>query len=72
MVVVANYTYGSSFTNCPLHHEGEKAFRSTKRAIDCPLGTNKYSHRHDHVNFSHPRVSILVVELDILEDIYVQ
>ncbi len=30
VVAVANYTSGSSFTNCFLHLEGEKVFGSTK------------------------------------------
>jgi hypothetical protein len=38
---VANYTFGSFFTNCLPHLKGEKVFASTKWLVDCPLGVNK-------------------------------
>jgi hypothetical protein len=31
---VANYTFGSFFTNCPPHLEGEKVFGFAKRHVD--------------------------------------
>jgi hypothetical protein len=37
VVVMANYTFRSSFTNRLPHLEGEKVYESTKRPIDYPL-----------------------------------
>ena len=36
---------------------GEEVFGSMKRKTDLPLGAEEESHRHDKVNFSHPRGS---------------
>jgi hypothetical protein len=71
-VVVANFTFGSSFTNCLPHLEGEEVFGFTKKPIDYPLGINKDSHLPNFVNFFHPRVVILAPKLDIVEDVHVQ
>jgi hypothetical protein len=69
---VANYTFGSFFTNCLPQLEGEKVFGFIKRPIDYPLGVDKDSHCPNRVNFFHPWVSILAIKLDIVEDVHVQ
>jgi hypothetical protein len=43
-----------------------------KRLANCPLGANKDSHHLDCVNFSHPWVTVLVVEPNIVEDVQIQ
>jgi hypothetical protein len=69
---MANFTIGSSFTYHLPHLEGEEVFGFAKRPIDCPLGTKKHSHHPDHVNFSHPWVSILAHELNFVKDVHIQ
>jgi hypothetical protein len=69
MVVVANYTFESSFTNCLLHLEEEKVFGSTKRFTNCLPSVNNDSHRLDRVNFFHPKVSVLTTKPNIVEDV---
>jgi hypothetical protein len=71
-IVVANYTSRSSFTNRLPHLERKEVFGFAKRPIDCFLGIDEDSHHLDHLNFSHPWVSIMVVEHDILEDTHIQ
>jgi hypothetical protein len=71
-ITLANYMFGSSFTNCLPHLEGEEVFGSSKQFVDCPLSTDNDSHCHDHVNFSHPRVTIPVVEPNIVNDVQMQ
>jgi len=69
---VANYTFGSFFTNCPPHLEGEKVFGFAKQPINYPLGVDKDSHCPNCVNFFHPWIFILAIKLDIMEDVHVQ
>ena len=45
-----------NFTTRVPHLEGEEVFGSSKRKLDLPPGSEGDSHRHDKVNFSHPRV----------------
>jgi hypothetical protein len=47
-------------------------FGFNKKPANCPLGVNKDSHHLDCVNFSHPQVTILIVEIDIVEDVHIQ
>jgi hypothetical protein len=70
VVVVANYTSRSSFTNCFSHLKGEEVFGSAKQLANCPLGANKDSDHLDCVNFTHPWV--LIVEPDIVEDVHIE
>ncbi len=51
-IVVANYTFGSSFTNRLLYIEGEEVFGSIKGPADCPPSTDENSHRLDYEFFS--------------------
>ena len=39
------------------HLEGEKVFGSAKRKLNLLPGDASYSHRHDHVNYSIPKLS---------------
>jgi hypothetical protein len=71
-VVVANYTYRLSFTNCLPHLKGKKVFGFAKRLIDCLPGVEEDSHCLDHVNFSRPWVFVPTIEPNIVEDIHVQ
>ncbi len=68
-MVVENYTFRSSFTNCLLYFEGEKVFGFAKQLIDCPFDADNDSHRLDRVNFSRPQVIVLVDEPNIIEDV---
>jgi hypothetical protein len=54
VVVVANYMFRSSFTNCPLYFEGEEVFGFVKQLVDYPFDANNDSHHLDRVNFSRP------------------
>lgn len=54
MVDVANYMFESSFTNRPLHLEGEEVFGFAKQLIECPPNVDNDSHFPNHVNFSYP------------------
>ncbi len=68
--IVANYTFGSSFTNRLPHLEGEEVVGSSKWLVNCPLNIDNDSHHLDHVNFSCPRVTILVVKFNIVGDVH--
>ncbi len=72
VVIVANYTSRSSFTNHLLHLQGEEVFRFAKWHVDCPLSAIKDSHHPYCVNLSSPQVSIIAIKLDIMEDVQVQ
>ncbi len=61
MVIVANYTSRSSFTNCLSHLKGEKVFGFAKQPIDYLPGAKEDSHHPHHVNFSRAWVSVLVL-----------
>ncbi len=69
MVVVANYTSKSSFTNCLPHLKEEKVFGSTKRFTNFLPSVNNDSHRLDRVNFFHPKVFVLTTKPNIVEDV---
>jgi hypothetical protein len=47
-------------------------FRFVKRHVDCPPSTDEDPHRLDHVNFSCPRVFVLALEPNFVEDVHVQ
>jgi hypothetical protein len=51
---VANYTFGSSFTNCLLHLKEKEVFGFVMQLINCPLGANKNSHHPNCVSFFCP------------------
>jgi hypothetical protein len=53
-IALANYMFGSSFTNHLPHFKGEKIFGYAKQLVDCPLGVDNDSHHRDHVNLSCP------------------
>ncbi len=53
-VVVAIYTFGTSFSNHVMHFEGEEVLQFGKRPIDCPFGVDNDSHRLDCVNVFRP------------------
>ena len=38
------------------HLEGKNIFGSVKRKLDLPPGDESDSHRHDHVNFTIPKL----------------
>ncbi len=47
-------------------------FGFAKRLIDCRLNENKNSHHPNYVSFSCPQITILAIELDIVEDVHIQ
>jgi hypothetical protein len=55
-----------------MHLEGEEVFGFAERPADCPLSEDEDSHHPKCVIFSCPWITILVVELDIVEDLCVQ
>ncbi len=69
MADVANYTFGSSFINCLPHLEGEKVFGFAQWPVGCPPKVNNDSHCLDHVNFFHPRVTVLAIKPNIVEGV---
>jgi hypothetical protein len=46
------------------HLEGEEVFGSTKCKANLPFGLEANSHRHDQVNFSHPKVANTLVPIN--------
>jgi hypothetical protein len=72
VVIVANYTSGSSYTNRLSHLERKKKFGFAKRPIDCPPSIDENSHHLDHVNFFLPWVYVQIIELDIVQDVHIQ
>jgi hypothetical protein len=72
VVDVVNYTFGSSFSYCTPHLEGEEVFRSTKQLVNCPPSANNDSHCHNRVNFSCPQVIVLVVQPNIVKNVSMQ
>jgi hypothetical protein len=66
MVVVANYTFRSSFFYRTLHLEGEEVFGFAKQPIDYPPSVDNDYHHFDHVDFSHLRVTILIVQPNVV------
>jgi len=73
VIVVTNYKFGSSFTNCLLHLEGEEVFGSAKQpANSCPLGTNIDSHHPNRANFFHPQVIIPDLVPNNVKDVHMQ
>jgi hypothetical protein len=72
VVIVANYTFGSSFTNRLSHLKRKKMFRFAKRPIDCPPSIDEDSHHLDHVNFFLPWVYVRIIEPDIVQDVHIQ
>jgi hypothetical protein len=69
VVIVANYTSKSCFTNRLSHFEGKEVFSFANQPVDCPLSGKNDSHCLDHVNFSHPRITILDVMPNNVEDV---
>ncbi len=67
---MANFTFGSSFTNHLPHLKGEEVFGFAKQPTDCPPGVD--SHHLDRVNFSCPGVSVPTFEPDFVEDVHIQ
>jgi hypothetical protein len=45
--------------------EGEEIFGSYKRKADLTPRSQGDSHRHDHVNFSHPRVNHIIANSSV-------
>ncbi len=52
-IVVAIFSWGSSYTPRILHLEGEEVFGSIKHKQNLPVGLKGDLHKHDCVNFSH-------------------
>lgn len=52
-ILVAIFTWGSSYTPRILHLEGEEVFGSIKHKQNLPVGLKGDLHKHDCVNFSH-------------------
>jgi hypothetical protein len=69
---MANYTSEPSFINRLPHLEWKKVLRSSKQFANCPLGADNDSHHPNYVNFSHPRVTIPIVEPNIVDDVHMQ
>jgi len=62
-----------------MSHPSQIAFHTLKEKIFFGMPsdllivvTNKYSHHPDCVNFSHPQITILVVEPNMVEDVLIQ
>ncbi len=72
VTIVANYMYGSSFTNCLLHFEGENVFGSFKRLTYCPPSTDNDSHCLGCENSFRPRVIVFATKPNIVEDVHMQ
>jgi hypothetical protein len=72
MVSMANYTSGSSFSYCVLHLEGEEVFGSAKWFVNCFLGAKNDFHRPNHVNFSHPQVTFIIVQPNLVKNVGIQ
>jgi hypothetical protein len=72
VTTMANYMFESSFTNHLSHLEGKDIFGYAKQLANCPPNANKDSHHPNHVNFSHPRITIPTVEPNMVEDIFIQ
>jgi hypothetical protein len=68
-ITVARLTPGSSYTLRILHLEGEEVFGSVKQKQNLPLKSKGNSHKHDHVNFSHPQVEFISHNFAINENI---
>jgi hypothetical protein len=69
VIIVANYTFGSSFFSRALHLKGEEVFGSTKWHVDCPFYANNDLHRLNRVNFFHPWITILIVQPNVVENV---
>ncbi len=69
---MANYTFGSSSTNCLPRLKGEEVFGSSQQLVDCPLGINNDSHCPNHVNFSHPWIIVLIAKPNIVNNVHMQ
>jgi hypothetical protein len=61
--------FESSFLNHASHLEGEEVFGFAKQLANYPFGVDHDFHHHDNVNFSRPRITIPVVEPNIVEDV---
>ncbi len=72
MATMANYMFGSSFSYYVLHLEGEEVFGSAKQLANCPLGAKNDSHRPDHVNFSRPKVTIIITQPNVVNNVGMQ
>ncbi len=72
MSTMKNYTSRSSFSYRILHFKGEEVLRSIKRPVDCPPNVDNDSHRHDHVNLFHPRITIFIAQLNVVENVGMQ
>jgi hypothetical protein len=69
VIVVANYTFGSSFFYCALHLKGEEVSGSTKWHVDCPFNANNDFHHLDYVNFFRPRITIFIVQHNVVKNV---
>jgi hypothetical protein len=50
----------------------EKRFLYAKWLANCPPNVDKDSHQPNFVNFSHPRITIHVIEPNMVEDVLTQ
>jgi hypothetical protein len=72
MVIVANYTFGFSFSYHALHLERERVFGFARRPSDYPPSVDNDSHRLDYVNFSCPQVTIPTIQPNVVENVGMQ
>ncbi len=56
---IIKYIGGSSFTTRIPHLEGQEVFGSTKQRVNIASRSEGDSHKHDHVNFSRPRIKAM-------------
>jgi hypothetical protein len=69
VIVVANYTFRFSFFYCTSHLEGEAVFGFAKQLANYPPDANNDSHSPNHVNFSHPQVTVIVVQSNVVGNV---
>ncbi len=72
VAIVANYMFKSSFTNQLSYLKGKEVFGSSKWLANCPPNPDTNSHHPNFLNFFYPRVTILVIEPNIVDDVHMQ
>jgi hypothetical protein len=69
---MTNYTSKSSFITHLLHLKEKYVFRSSKWIVDCTLNIDNDSNHLNHVIFSRPQVTVLIVEPNIVDNVHMQ
>ncbi len=72
VVAMAYYMSESSFTNWLLHFKGEEVCGFAKRSINFPPNIDNDSHHPNRVKFFCPRIIVLAVEPNIMDDVRIQ